>query len=165
MRPRCLLLALATLAIAPLAACASSVTAQRYDDTISNVDRDRSVWPESDLLAECGLDTSRSYFASASSELNTDDRALLGEVGRCLTVGRLSSRSVLVTGYTDSDGTSAYNVELGLERGHAVAAELASLGVLRTRIFVRSRGQDDATGETAAGRALDRKVELALLGE
>lgn len=151
------------LLITPLFACGSTTTAQRYDDALTNNDRRYDIDPEGEILASCGIDASRSYFAYASSELTEDDKTLLSDVGRCMTSGRLAGRSILVTGYTDDSGGLAYNQALGLERSRSVAAELSTRGVPQTRIFVRSMGMDQATGDTDSGRALDRKVDLRLL--
>ncbi|MBL8784133.1 MAG: OmpA family protein [Deltaproteobacteria bacterium] len=151
------------LALVPLVGCGSSSTAQRYDDVVATRQHDYDIEPEGEVLAMCGLDNSRSYFAYDSSALSADDQALLGDVGRCLTSGRLQGRSILVTGYTDQEGTKNYNLELGLARSRAVATELAARGVPQTRIYLRSRGEDRAKGDSNAGRALDRKVELRVL--
>jgi outer membrane protein OmpA-like peptidoglycan-associated protein len=149
-------LALSTL----LGACGSSSTARRYDDVLSNGTRDFKIDAGPEVLGTCGLDASRSYFAYNSSELSEEDKVQLAEVGRCLTSGRLRGRSILVTGYTDSSGDRPDNYELGFARSTAVATELSTRGVPQTRIFLRSRGEGRAEGDTDEGRALDRKVDL-----
>ncbi len=149
--------------IAPLGACGSSNKAQRYDDVVSMRAQDYDIESEGEVVKACGLDSSRSYFAYNSSELTADDKVLLEDVGRCLTSGRLVGRSVLVTGYTDDQGDSTNNYALGLERSRAVASELAARGVPQTRIFLRSRGEGRSSGESDAGRALDRKVDLRVV--
>jgi len=149
--------------VASLVACGSSSKAQRYDDVVSMRAQDYDIEPEGEVVRACGLDSSRSYFAYNSTELSGDDKELLEGVGRCLTSGRLQGRSVLVTGYTDDQGDSTNNYELGLARSRSVASELASRGVPQTRIFLRSRGEGRASGESEDGRALDRKVDLRVV--
>jgi len=156
-------LSFALVVIAPLAGCGSSSQAQRFDDLVASRQHDYDVDIEGEVLQVCGLDNSRSYFSYDSSALSPDDQALLGDVGRCMTSGRLQGRSILVTGYTDREGSKDYNLELGLARSRAVATELAARGVPQTRIYLRSRGEDRASGDNTAGRALDRKVELRVL--
>jgi len=160
---RILPFALALALLIPFPSCGSSVKAQRYDDMVSMYDTHREIWVESEAIAACGLEHSPSYFEYNSSEIKYEDRVFLGRVGRCFSSGRLAGRSVLVTGFTDRDGTADYNFELGMARSRAVATELVAQGMLATRVYVRSQGQARATGDTQAGRALDRKVEIHVL--
>lgn len=151
---------LATVPLMSLAACGSTTKAQRYDDIISMRANDYDIEPREEVISACGLDRSRSYFSYASSDLTTEDQALLGDVGRCLTNGRLAGHSILITGYTDREGGKDYNLELGMSRARAVALNLNERGVPVHRIYLRSRGEDRATGESSGARALERKVEI-----
>lgn len=157
------LLSIQLLLVTPLAACASTPTAHRYDDLMANNDRQFPVDSREEVVSACGLDATRTCFAYDSADLGADDRQLLADVGLCLTQGKLVGRSVIVIGYTDRRGDAEYNLELGMTRGESVAKELVTLGVAPTHIFVRSRGEGWATGTSADGRAYDRKVELRLV--
>lgn len=108
----------------------------------------------------CGLDSSLSYFAYSSAELSDTDRELLGQLGHCLSQGRLKGRSILVTGFTDKLGDPENNIDLGMMRAEKVALQLAANGVSARRIYIRSRGERLATGDDVDGRAHDRRVEL-----
>lgn len=67
-------------------------------------------------------------------------------------------------GYTDSTGTAAFNKTLSVNRARAVTNYLSSHGVGATRLTVEGRGASDpvASNSTAAGRAMNRRVELFL---
>jgi outer membrane protein OmpA-like peptidoglycan-associated protein len=151
------------LTLLVLGACASTPKAHRYDYWLSEYREPFAVEIHQEVISACHLDSARTYFAYGSAALDDDDKRLLGEIAQCLTTGRLAGRSVLVTGYTDDTGSAASNQELGMERSKSVAFELAARGVMPARIFIRSSGERLATGDTAAGRAHDRKVVLRVV--
>jgi OOP family OmpA-OmpF porin len=67
-----------------------------------------------------------------------------------------------VAGYTDDTGSRTNNERLSFERARAVRAFLVSAGVPADQLTARGYGPADpvATNVTAAGRALNRRVEL-----
>lgn len=69
---------------------------------------------------------------------------------------------VHVVGHTDSTGPADYNLELSRRRAEAVADYLASRGVPRSRLRTEGRGESEprASNATAAGRQLNRRVEI-----
>ena len=69
---------------------------------------------------------------------------------------------VHVVGHTDNVGSDAYNYELSERRAKAVADYLADYGVPRDRLRTEGRGEREprASNATAAGRQLNRRVEL-----
>lgn len=69
---------------------------------------------------------------------------------------------VMIEGYTDSRGSSEYNQDLSRRRAAAVAEALESRGTDRNRVNVAGRGEDlpVANNDTAAGRQLNRRVEI-----
>jgi outer membrane protein OmpA-like peptidoglycan-associated protein len=75
-----------------------------------------------------------------------------------------TARTIRVEGHTDSIGSAADNRRLGLRRARSVCNALRRLGV-HARLLVRSRGESRprATNATAAGRALNRRIELRVL--
>lgn len=96
-------------------------------------------------------------FASGSKRLNGYGRRFVASLA-----GELAgAKRVIGTGYTDSVGRAAYNQQLGLARAEVVCAALRKAGV-HGRLKVRSAGERHprATNRTAAGRALNRRVEL-----
>jgi outer membrane protein OmpA-like peptidoglycan-associated protein len=73
-------------------------------------------------------------------------------------------RTVLVEGFTDSTGSSNYNMDLSQRRANAVATALGSMGVPRERIAMKAYGEafPVAANDTASNRGLNRRVEIVL---
>lgn len=71
---------------------------------------------------------------------------------------------LLVVGHTDAIGTASYNQELSERRARAAADYLASQQVSRARIHTEGRGVTEpiASNDTEAGRAANRRVEIAI---
>jgi len=71
------------------------------------------------------------------------------------------ARTVTCVGYTDNRGGHAYNLALGLRRASIVCSELKRLGVhAHFRLLSEGAAHPRATNSTAAGRELNRRVEL-----
>jgi OOP family OmpA-OmpF porin len=75
------------------------------------------------------------------------------------------SLRVLVTGYTDSDGTREHNLDLSARRAEAVKSYFVSKGVAADRIETRGAGPDEpiAENKTKAGKQKNRRIEFKLL--
>jgi outer membrane protein OmpA-like peptidoglycan-associated protein len=75
---------------------------------------------------------------------------------------RYPTSAVVVEGHTDSTGSSAGNLALSDRRAREVVGALVGMGVEARRLEVQAHGQDDpvATNATAAGRQMNRRVEL-----
>lgn len=67
-----------------------------------------------------------------------------------------------VVGHTDWISTNAYNMKLSQARAETVKKYLISQGVAADRISVKWRGEEEpiADNKTAAGRAMNRRVEI-----
>lgn len=80
-------------------------------------------------------------------------------------LGLSPNTQVRIEGYTDSVGGAAYNRQLSLDRANAVKAVLTSGGIGSERISTVGSGLTNpvATNATAAGRQLNRRVEVTLL--
>lgn len=102
-------------------------------------------------------------FATNRSTLTPDSYATLDEVAASLNAH--PEVHIQISGHTDATGSRAHNVELSLERAVAVRSYLASKGVSPDRMSVKGYGPDRpiATNKTAAGRALNRRVEIELV--
>ena len=72
------------------------------------------------------------------------------------------SETLQIVGYTDSSGGDAINVPLSRSRARSVRDELVARGVAAQRITTAGMGAADpvASNATAAGRALNRRVEI-----
>ncbi|HIE54391.1 MAG TPA: OmpA family protein, partial [Chromatiaceae bacterium] len=79
-------------------------------------------------------------------------------------IAKYDKTVVHVVGHTDSVGSDSYNQQLSERRARAVAEYLVSRGVDPARIHTEGRGEREprASNETAAGRQLNRRVEIFL---
>lgn len=70
--------------------------------------------------------------------------------------------SVDLHGHCDNVGTSDYNMDLSMRRAHAVKKHLIGKGILKNRMTTKGFGftKPVALNGTAAGRALNRRVEI-----
>lgn len=71
---------------------------------------------------------------------------------------------LLIVGHTDSRGTDSYNMGLSDRRASSARSYLVTQGVDPSRIRTAGRGEAEpiASNETDAGRALNRRVEVAI---
>ncbi len=102
-------------------------------------------------------------FATDSAALNANFFDVLNSVA--IVLKHYSKTVVQVAGFTDSTGSAAYNLRLSQERAQAVAKYLESQGVSPSRLVVRGYGErfPVASNQTAAGRQLNRRVEITLV--
>ena len=72
---------------------------------------------------------------------------------------------ISVEGHTDAYGSDEYNQGLSERRARSVANYLSKLGVDRNRMSTVGMGEryPVATNKTAAGRELNRRVEILIL--
>ena len=104
------------------------------------------------------------FFDFDKSVLKPEGRAKLDDL-----INKMKSISlevVIVVGHTDSVGSDAYNMKLGLRRAEAVKAYLISKGIEKQRVFTDSKGerQPVADNKTREGRAKNRRVEIEVVG-
>jgi outer membrane protein OmpA-like peptidoglycan-associated protein len=71
---------------------------------------------------------------------------------------------VLIVGHTDSQGADDYNMRLSYRRAESARQFLAAQGIEAGRIRVEGRGEMEpvADNSTDAGRARNRRVEIAI---
>jgi outer membrane protein OmpA-like peptidoglycan-associated protein len=79
-------------------------------------------------------------------------------------LGKYPNTDLLIVGYTDSDGTSDYNLALSERRAMAVSSFLATQGVTVARLRTAGRGEMEpvSTNDSEVGRQLNRRVEVAI---
>lgn len=101
-------------------------------------------------------------FQTNSSDLNPQFFGVLDSVG--LVLKEYDKTVIEVVGHTDSTGSAEYNQALSERRAATVATYINNRGIDRQRILAYGRGltQPVADNATAAGRALNRRVELTL---
>lgn len=120
-----------------------------------------------DVKRACGLpddarEPPRFDFDSARLRPRGDD--VFVPLVACVAADRVGEATIQVIGYADPRGTDAYSDELGMYRAVAAKQHLVDLGVPSERIAVESRGERDAKGTDEPSWALDRRVEVHLLG-
>ncbi|CAN5134128.1 hypothetical protein BH11PSE2_BH11PSE2_16930 [soil metagenome] len=74
---------------------------------------------------------------------------------------------VRIDGFTDSVGSDASNMTLSRNRARAVASALTTMGIEagRMQMFGHGEATPVATNGTPAGRQLNRRVEVSLIGQ
>jgi outer membrane protein OmpA-like peptidoglycan-associated protein len=101
-------------------------------------------------------------FDSDKAQVKSQFSATLVSVG--LVLKKYDRTVVDVYGYTDAQGSDAYNKDLSQRRAVAVATTLAAQGVAQQRFYIEGRGEADpiASNATEVGRAQNRRVEIQI---
>ena len=75
--------------------------------------------------------------------------------------------NLAIEGHTDTTGSADFNMKLSQQRGDAVREFLISQGLSPDIITAKGMGQDNpvADNSTAAGRKMNRRVEIIVSGE
>jgi outer membrane protein OmpA-like peptidoglycan-associated protein len=102
------------------------------------------------------------HFDVASARIQSRSQSVIRQIGAVLQSH--SKWRMRVEGYTDSDGGAAYNLALSRRRAQSVVDDLvAHLHIARARLRAAGYGVTHpvASNATDAGKALNRRVELA----
>jgi len=101
-------------------------------------------------------------FDLGKSALRPRARVTLDSLAQQLNTSAARSVNITITGYTDSIGSDAYNLKLGMARATSVRSYLASKGVDASRMTADSKGEADpiAPNSTADGRQQNRRVVI-----
>ena len=117
--------------------------------------------------------TERGMIITIGDVLFATNQATLTPAGQA-TVRKLAevlmqnpNRTVLVEGFTDSTGGTAYNQQLSERRANSVRAALTQMGVSADRVAMRGYGEafPVAPNDTAGNKQLNRRVEIVLSNE
>ena len=104
-------------------------------------------------------------FRTGSAELRPEAEARLRPLADYLRAE--PGVRVRIDGFTDAVGSDASNLRLSQERARSVAAALEDAGVREGRLQLEGHGESSpvATNATDAGRRLNRRVEVTLVGQ
>jgi hypothetical protein len=116
-----------------------------------------------EAVAQPGMESPGRYlvtFGLDQTTLTEQDRRLIAHAAEDYRQG--GTPQVSVTGYTDTSGSAAYNLELSQRRAEVVANELMREGVPATDIVTLGRGEEDLLVPTADGvrEPRNRRVEI-----
>ena len=116
--------------------------------------------PEPPVNEEFTLDSGRLNFDFDKSVVKPQYFELLRNVKDYVEQNNLNLR---IIGHTDSKGTDAYNMALGMRRAKAVRDKLLEFGLNPARILgVESRGESEpiAPNDTEQGRFENRRIQF-----
>jgi len=105
-------------------------------------------------------------FPSGSAEIRPENFALLNKVTKA--ISEFKNSKVVVSGHTDSTGTSTVNKVLSDVRAQNVAKFFTEVGGIEIRrLQATGFGQEKpiASNETYEGRALNRRVEILIIND
>jgi OOP family OmpA-OmpF porin len=105
-----------------------------------------------------------SFFDFDKSVIKPEGKDALTDLVKSM--ANITLEVAIVVGHTDNVGTEKYNMKLGQRRANAVKAFMVSQGVDAKRIYTESKGESQpvADNKTAKGRALNRRVEIEVIG-
>jgi phosphate transport system substrate-binding protein len=107
-------------------------------------------------------------FEDGSTRLTPSSQENIADLARLIASGGFAGEALVLAGFSDGSGAAEANLALSLERANRVADELrAAAPDLREDQMPRIEGFGEALpmacDETAAGRHLNRRVELWLV--
>lgn len=128
-----------------------------FTDNEANVYRQR----QNVLLSVHGF-----YFPSGHSRIESRNFGLLNKIKKA--IEKFPDSRLVISGHTDSRGDEKINLSLSEGRASNVAKFLVETGgIVRQRITVRGYGEKKpvASNENAAGRSLNRRVEVLIVNK
>ncbi|MBN3785363.1 OmpA family protein [Burkholderia sp. Ac-20353] len=94
--------------------------------------------------------------------LKPDVRRIVERIGHTLASAGING--VHVYGYSDGEGTEAYDLELSRRRAEIVKIELVDVGLAAARVAITGKGKIDPVGDnhTSGGRAQNRRAAIVV---
>ncbi len=101
-------------------------------------------------------------FATNSSTLQSQAKTNIDKLA--IILNKYPDTNILVTGHTDFDGTEQYNQSLSEKRAKSVSNYTMGQGINSSRLSTIGLGEGEpiASNETAEGKRLNRRVEIAI---
>lgn len=130
--------------------------AQELDDELENAEVER-VGEGIVVTFDSGL-----LFDFDSDDLRPNAKRDLREFASSM--NEFEESNILIVGHTDSVGAESYNQRLSEQRAESAGEYLREQGVSSGRLTITGKGETEpvATNETADGRQLNRRVEIAI---
>ncbi len=104
------------------------------------------------------------YFPTGKSDyIHTDDTdRFFAEAAKYLPEHK--DKKLLLTGYTDNEGSDVSNLNLSRKRAAAVGKQLEKAGISSAQVTVKAKGEADpkASNDTEAGRKANRRVTVVV---
>lgn len=114
-----------------------------------------------DELTETGINVTLQniFFDTDKYDLKP---ASFSELNRLFSIIKLNDFSVVLTGHTDSEGSTQYNLELSQKRADAVKEYLVLKGISSDRVVAIGVGETQpvASNQSSTGKAKNRRVEI-----
>ncbi len=129
------------------------------DDSL-NGNGDTSVSIDPAIASKCDLPIAR--FAFDSADIRMGEAPALDALAHCFMAGPMKGHDLMLVGHADPRGEVTYNYALGQMRAGSVVTYLGLHGLAGERVVTSSLGELEATGETPAEWARDRRVEVLL---
>lgn len=106
--------------------------------------------------------TAQTSFAVNSAQIQPGFHSTMDKIAKI--VNKYGKTHLTLVGYTDSTGSAAYNKKLSERRANSVLSYLHSRKVIPQRLSAFGMGEEKprASNATAAGRALNRRVEIII---
>ncbi len=105
------------------------------------------------------------YFDTNKSTISKTEKVKIDKVVKLLKENS-NYKVKVTTGYTDSKGSDAYNLNLSKQRVNAVVNAILKSNIKKNRIELQKglgKANPAATNDTEEGRALNRRVEFELV--
>ncbi|HIB49256.1 MAG TPA: OmpA family protein [Flavobacteriaceae bacterium] len=118
----------------------------------------------SKLLTEGRLSTNAILFNTGSASIKGGADAVLKEIGETMQAN--PTVNILIVGHTDTDGTTANNLQLSKDRANSVKQALTeNYGIAANRIQTNGKGESEpiASNNSEVGKAQNRRVEFIKL--
>lgn len=105
------------------------------------------------------------HFEFDRDTIRPDSATVLDEA--VMILAKYDSIRIEISGHTDGEGDAAYNVDLSQRRAESVRRYLVQHGIAGDRVETRGYGLSRPISEnySAEGRALNRRIEFAVMGQ
>lgn len=106
-------------------------------------------------------------FAFDSADFSEQGKQAMQSYRETLRPEMTDAYAAVIVGHTDSTGDANYNMGLSQRRAAAVRDWLVGTGADASKLRVVGRGEEEpiASNDTAEGRALNRRVDVIVVGE